>query len=335
MPAKTAEEKQIERQWMILHELDRQSRATKGVTKQELADLCGVSKRTIDRDMIDLSLSRFPVRCQQEGRVKTWRLQEGYQLEFPPVELNPAECLSLILAEEALTFLAGTPHYRSFCRAMGKIRQAIPPDNDRLITKVSQAFAFRFPHLKDAKRVSPMIEQAQQAVTRQQRLQLTYRSAGSGETTSRQIDPYGIYYANNALRLVGYCHLRQGIREFNFDGRMIEVELLEERFEKQADFDLLAYSDTGFGGVRNQTPVEAVVQVGPPVSRWVREQDLKDLSQTVELGNDWIELHFQTDGQEGLLRQVLAWGSCARVVGSDVFKQAFEREIRQMYQQLD
>ena len=57
MPAKTAEEKQIERQWMILHELDRQSRATKGVTKQELADLCGVSKRTIDRDMIDLSLS--------------------------------------------------------------------------------------------------------------------------------------------------------------------------------------------------------------------------------------------------------------------------------------
>ena len=105
------------------------------------------------------------------------------------MELNPAECLSLILAEEALTFLAGTPHYRSFCRAMGKIRQSIPPDNDRLITKVSQAFAFRFPHLKDAKRVSPMIEQAQQAVTRQQRLQLTYRSAGSGETTSRQIDP--------------------------------------------------------------------------------------------------------------------------------------------------
>ena len=115
---------------------------------------------------------------------------------------------------------------------------------------------------------------------------------------------------------------------------MIEVELLEERFEKQADFDLLAYSDTGFGGVRNQTPVEAVVQVGPPVSRWVREQDLKDLSQTVELGDDWIELHFQTDGQEGLLRQVLAWGSRARVVGSAVFKQAFEREVRQMYQQL-
>ena len=61
MPAKAAEEKQVERQWMILHELDRHSRAAKGVTKQELADLCGVSKRTIDRDMIDLSLSRFPV----------------------------------------------------------------------------------------------------------------------------------------------------------------------------------------------------------------------------------------------------------------------------------
>ena len=61
---------------------------------------------------------------------------------------------------------------------------------------------------------------------------------------------------------------------------------------------------------------------------------LKGLSR-VELENDWIELHFRTDGQEGLLRQVLAWGSCARVVGSAVFKQACEKEIRQMYQQLD
>ena len=62
---------------------------------------------------------------------------------------------------------------------------------------------------------------------------------------------------------------------------------------------------------------------------------LKRLSQVITRENDWIELHFQTDGQEGLLRQVLAWGSCARVVGAVAFKQAFEREVRQMHQQLD
>ena len=46
---------------------------------------------------------------------------------------------------------------------------------------------------------------------------------------------------------------------------------------------------------------------------------LKRLSQVITGENDWIKLHFQTDGQEGLLRQVLAWGSCARVVDSAVF----------------
>ena len=62
---------------------------------------------------------------------------------------------------------------------------------------------------------------------------------------------------------------------------------------------------------------------------------LKRLSQVITGENDWIELHFQTDGQEGLLRQVLAWGSCVRVVESAVFKQAFETEVHQMYQQQD
>ena len=52
-----AEERQVGRQWMILKELDRCARV--GATKLDLADLCHcqVSIRTIERDMLDLSLS--------------------------------------------------------------------------------------------------------------------------------------------------------------------------------------------------------------------------------------------------------------------------------------
>ncbi len=332
MPVKIAEERQVERQWMILKELDRCARV--GATKLHLADLCQVSIRTIERDMLDLSLSQFPVLKDKRGKRIVWQLKDGYKLPYPEVKLNQSESLSLILAEEALSFLAGTPHYQHFHRAMTKLRQSIPTENDQFINDAKRAFAFRFPQLKDMERLSPMIETAEVAYRQQQSLYLTYRSAASGKTNERKVDPYGIYYAHNALRLVGYCHLRQDMREFNFDGRLLHITGLNEPFDKPTDFDLAIYTETGFGGMRNQDTVSALIRVGPPASRWIKHQTFSGLQETVDLEHDWIELHFETDGEEGLLRQVLAWGSCVQVMGSAKFKQAYQTEVYQMYKKL-
>ena len=332
MPVKIAEERQVERQWMILKELDR-CRA-EGATKRHLADLCHVSIRTIERDMLDLSLSQFPIIKDKMGRVTVWKLKDGYKLPYPEVKLNPSESLSLILAEEALSFLAGTPHNHYFRRAMSKLRQSIPAENDRFISDTKRAFAFRFPQLRDMERLSSMISIAEIAYRQQKRLQLTYRSASSGKVNERKVDPYGIYYAYNALRLVGYCHLRKDVREFNFDGRLRHVLLLSESFDEPENFDLATYTQTGFGGIRNRNSVSALVHVGPPVSRWVKQQNLPGLKNTLDLEDDWIELHFETDGEEGLLRQVLAWGSCVKVLGSEKFKSTYQAEVLQMYRNL-
>ena len=94
MPVKIAEERQVERQWMILKELDRCR--VEGATKRHLADLCHVSIRTIERDMLDLSLSQFPIIKDKMGRVTVWKLKDGYKLPYPEVKLNPSESLSLI-----------------------------------------------------------------------------------------------------------------------------------------------------------------------------------------------------------------------------------------------
>ena len=179
-----------------------------------------------------------------------------------------------------------------------------------------------------------MKEIAEIAYRQRQRVYLTYRSTTHGVTTKRKVDPYGIYYAYNALRLVGFCHLRRDIRQFNFDGRLQNLESLSESFEEPIDFDLNAYADAGFGGVRNQEIVSAVVRVGPPASRWVRHQNFTSLKQKVELEKDYLELHFETDGQEGLLRQVLAWGSSVQVMGDEKFKESYRTEVQKMCKKL-
>ena len=47
MPQRIADEKRIERQWMILNKITRRN----GVTKQQLIAETGVSERTIERDI--------------------------------------------------------------------------------------------------------------------------------------------------------------------------------------------------------------------------------------------------------------------------------------------
>ena len=317
------DEEQVERQWRILQAIRRSS----GVTKQELVWERKVSERTIERDIQTLSRMGFPILDEIDGREKRYHFMQHY--EFPSISLDIFEYLSLTLAQDMLSFLSGTPYYSDFIKAMQKIRSAIPPESQQYLERIRKFIVFQSRPIKDFKRVSPMIQIAQKATTGQQRLELTYKSTRSGEIIIRMVDPYGIYQAENALRLVGYCHLRQDYREFNFDGRMVDLVMLDETFEPQQSFNLSEYTSSGFGVIKGDS-VQAVIRLEPPVSRWVREREWDGLTKTVELEDDAIELHFDTDGRQGLFRQILEWGGCAEVIEPPDFRQQILNEIKKM-----
>ena len=66
----------------------------------------------------------------------------------------------------------------------------------------------------------------------------------------------------------------------------------------------------------------------PPA--WVGTQKWPGLQKQIDLGNDQIELHFDTEGREGLMRQILQWGSCAEVIAPSDFREEIAQEIEKM-----
>ena len=54
------------------------------------------------------------------------------------------------------------------------------------------------------------------------------------------------------------------------------------------------------------------------------------MQKRVDLADDGIEMHFDTEGREGLMRQVLHWGSCAEVVSPTDFREEVAEEIGKM-----
>ena len=323
MPQRIADEKQIERQWLILNKIDRRY----GVTKQQLVQETGVSERTIERDLHILMRYFHSIIEERDGRQKRYRFQEDYQ--FPALDLSLPERLALTLAQDVTTFLEGTPYFEALTDAITKISASLPAEGQDYFAPIQDILAFRLQPVKDFQSVAPHIAQAQIACEKQQRLDLLYHSASRGESLQRKVDPYGIAYSDNALRLVGYCHTRKALREFVFDDRMRSLTLLDENFERQESFDLNEYITRGFGGIKDQ-PVQAVIRVDPPASRWVRVQKWPGLQKQIDLADDQIELHFDTEGREGLMRQILQWGSCAEVVSPPDFRAEITQEIKKM-----
>ena len=323
MPQRIADEKQIERQWLILNKIARRN----GSTKKQLIEETKVSERTIERDL-PILVRYFPsILEEKDGRQKRYRFKQDYQ--FPALDLSLPERLALTLAQDVTTFLKGTPYFEALTNAIRKIRATLPAEGQDYIDRIQNLLAFGLQPVKDFQGVAPQIAQAQIACEKRQRLDLVYHSASRGESLQRKVDPYGIAYSDNALRLIGYCHTRKGIREFVFDDRMRALTSLNETFERQEGFDLNEYITRGFGGMKGQ-PVQTVIRVVPPASRWVRLQKWPGLQKQIDLGGDQIELYFDTEGREGLMRQILQWGSCAEVVTPADFRGEIAQEIKKM-----
>jgi predicted DNA-binding transcriptional regulator YafY len=73
------------------------------------------------------------------------------------------------------------------------------------------------------------------AVRGRRRVSLRHRS-DTGETTERELDPYGVVHREGYWYAVGYDHLREGMRIFRLD-RVLEAGLLEATFFRPRGFD--------------------------------------------------------------------------------------------------
>ena len=61
---------------------------------------------------------------------------------------------------------------------------------------------------------SPWLPLLQRAVIQERVLRVRYHSFSSDELTEREIEPYCLVFYGNDWHLVGYCRLRDGIRDF-------------------------------------------------------------------------------------------------------------------------
>src|SRR2546426_1468776 len=131
---------EVIRQWTILREIERARGA--GVTIDGLASLCGVTTRTIRRDLQALEEAGFPIyddRSHDDGRTR-WTIN-GQAFKGLGTGLSLSELCALYFSRTLLESLAGTPFRDELESAFDKLSATLTPHMRQFLDQLPRVIA--------------------------------------------------------------------------------------------------------------------------------------------------------------------------------------------------
>lgn len=272
---------------------------------EELATLFEVSKRTIYRDMQALSEAGIPlVAVTGQG----YGLMDGYFL--PPLNFTVDEALMLILGSDFMAQNFDAQYQRAAETASTKIEAVLPGKLEKDVTYLRQNINFFASRPPTGEPDLSPLKQLRRAIIERRPVRMDYVKRfgpnGTAEKTTRDVNPYSLARLSMDWYLLGYCHLRQGLRVFRL-ARIDELTVLNQTFERPPEFKPDWVNPSGTQNII----VRALFT--PEVARWVRESSSYYVIEAEDVPEGLLVSLFVRDERE-VLQWLLGWGSNVRVL---------------------
>jgi predicted DNA-binding transcriptional regulator YafY len=219
----------------------------------EIAERLEVDLRTVRRYVTMLQDLGIPVEAER-GRHGGYRLRPGFRL--PPLIFTDEEALAIMLGLLAAKRLGLVATASTVESSLAKLERVLPPDVRARVAAVQETLTFDT--VRDT--VIPPTDTVLTlgtAVNESRRVMVRYASSRR-EETERKVEPYGLVNFVGRWYAPGYCHLRTDLRLFRLD-RILEVELLDETFQRPPLFDALTFVQEALAEAPNVWHVEAML----------------------------------------------------------------------------
>lgn len=285
-----------------------------GYTIKELADRFEVNIRTIYRDMVALGADlKVPVYNDK----KRWKIDETRVL--PPIRFTLPEALNIFLA--ARLMLSYSHRYDPNIDAtFTKLSSGLPSALSEQVRKTMDWMQ----KLKKDERHMRILATVAEAWVSQRRLRMVYRSLPSEKATARVIEPYYIEPAapGHASYMVGYCHLKNGIRTFKIE-RIESAELTNEPYTIPANFDANEFFGSSWGIVVEGEVKTVRLRIEEPEIMRIMEETIWHPSQMLERQKDGsMIMTLRVTDTVDLFSWILGWGDRIEVLEPDELRKA-------------
>jgi predicted DNA-binding transcriptional regulator YafY len=297
-----------------------------GLTSKELADLCGVCMRTIQRDIQSLDTD-LKIPLTQSG--DRYGITEGYIL--PPVSFSLYEAMVIFLACR-LALRQTDENNQHIEKALTKISSVLPSP---LAIRLKESASSVGDKKEDLEFIRNF-EKIAIAWTTQRQVKMKYRSLESESVKEWFLEPYfvdmtgvgfSVYVIGHAIR-----EGKEGIITFKLE-RMKDLEVLNKRFEIPPEISigkLLASS----WGIFTGEAISIVLKFSPQVTRRVKESvwHISQLIEDTPGGGCLLSLHVNSALE--ITPWIRSWGPGVEVIEPEELRQKFKRwavEMSEIY----
>jgi predicted DNA-binding transcriptional regulator YafY len=299
----------------ILHE------HREGIAAASIADLVGVSKRTIYRDLEAMQLDADLPIWADGGR---WGLAQAAFL--PPLALTLHEATALFLAARMLAKTTDEQD-NELVGALVKLGAVLPPVLAEHIAQTMDAFALT-PRNERFTRVFRVLAEAWAG---RRVVEIDYDAGvydpGRGVRHTR-VEPWALEPSalTHALYLIGWDQQRQARRTFKVE-RIVAASLTPDTFEAggaNEARDLLRAWDV----ISDEAPVNVVLRFSPAVARRAAETRWHPSQTTEEQADGSLLWRGRVAGLREIRIWILGWGADAEVLEPAELRGEVAAELR-------
>lgn len=252
----------------------------------------------------------------------------GYSLKernFLNLNLKREEYGALIMANEQLKNDNSFMFTKELEGALDKIKLALE-ENKSSILENEYCVINSKPNinLKEEKRKYIICKDA---ILTQQKIKMTYFSLSSG-AKERIVRPYAIFMHKGFWYFIGFCELREEIREFKLT-RIKEISLLKEKFDKPENFSLKEYMENNIGIFKDKT-YELKLEISYPMSIIVAESVWVENQEITWQEDKSILFEAKMQGLPEIKSWLLSLGSSVKIIEPIELKEELKKEIEKM-----
>jgi predicted DNA-binding transcriptional regulator YafY len=291
------------------------------VKAADIADRFAISLRTVYRDVKTLEEAGVPI-IGEAGI--GYSIMDGYRL--PPVMFTKEEATAFLTAEkfvEKLTDAHTVAHHQS---AMYKVRAVLRAADKNMLEEMDEHIAVLKSRSRrhidmDKNTLQPILN----AIINKQILAITYFAHHSQATTSRHVEPVGVFFLDGYWHLIAFCRLRNDYRDFRID-RMKNLQDTGEKFNQQHP-TLKEY----LSRVATEQKLHTVVmRVDKAIVQYINEQKYYNGFVSEDVQGESVEMTFLTHSIEGFARWYLMFGDQAQIVSPEYLKDRVRNILNEM-----
>jgi len=301
-----------------------------GYNVDALARECGVSRRTIFRDLDTLRQAGVPVGFDAEQQ----RYKAGGATFLPPTNFTSEEALSLIVLCHELGDHGRLPFYGPARSAALKLESSLPSGLREKLRDMTGAIEIKLQPNNSLQNHAPIYQQLVDAVAGRCCVRIAYDSLTEWKEIRTKLCPYRMLFSRRSWYVIGRSSLHRATRTFNV-GRVRTIEPLEETYKIPRGFSVDRYLRKAWHLIASGRDQKVVVRFQKMVAQNVAEVSWHKTQQIKWNADGSLDFTVVVSGLDEISWWILGYGDQAEVLQPQALRDIVSQRARRMLQRYD